>query len=754
MVTKRHMNKRSPQIVKPIGREASIWEARAGRILQYISWKSKCMLLQRNRAIEVFLNGSASQSTQHNDEDCIINWHTIEQFTAQWMPGISPTPEIRAALAHLTAGKYALVHGQMPYLWDAVGLNNEDVRAAHQRLYDQPLEELFVNAPPTDCPLETLPQVDWMNAEDLLILQKAVERVHLNSGEMLFKEGEPGDCMYVISSGRVQVMTQTAGQTRLLAERGRDELIGEMAILIQEKRSASVYALRDTELYRITQATFEEMVVRYPRITMQMTRVLARRLSDTARLERRAHPNNTIAVLTAGCESDTTNFAIKLAQALSRYGTTMHLNSHVVDQCLEKTNMAQSAQGSFEEMFLTSWLNDCEENHDFVIYEADTEMSEWTQRCIRQSDRLLLVGQAERNPQCNALEEMLFHTNALPVRATKELVLLHENSGCCPSGTRAWLDLRDVTDHHHISLSNPAHMSRMARMLVNKPICLILGGGGTRGYVHIGVLRALREVGITADIVCGSSIGSLIAALVALGLDDLMIEKRSKAVMGDSTYVLSDLTLPKISVIAGKRLNAALKKLLGDAFIEDLWIKFFCTSVDLTDARINLHRQGLVRKYVRASCSLPVVFPPVLDKQHLLIDGGVMNNIPIDPMLEIAPGGILIAVNISPDFYSANENFNYKEDQNFLSMLNALLNPFTKKMIAPSIGNILMRTIEIGGKSLEATQMAKANLCIQVLGGPSILSPANPDMLIQMGYEATQKSLASEQGQTLLEMLR
>ncbi len=735
---------------KRIGREASIWEGRAGKILQYICWKSRYLLHQRNRAIEVFLNGASTQAFQPDDEDCTINWRTLEQFTAEWQPGLSPTAEIRAALAHLIAVQFALVNGQMPCLWAALGLDDAATQDAYTQLYQHPLETIFSPAPPADFPPESLPGVDWMQPEDLQTLQNAIERIHLKSGETLFDQGEPSDGMYVISSGRVQVVIHRDGQPHRLAERGRDELIGEMALLTGETRSASISALRDTELYRLKKSTFEDMTARYPRLTMQMTRTLAHRLMDTARLARCPHPITAIALLPAGEGVDLTGFAAALTHALSAHGAALHLDSHMVDRQLDKSGAVQAEEGSFEALHLASWLGDCEENHQFVIYECDITLNCWTRRCLRQADRLLLVGQAQANPQCNPLEQAVMAAGADLCRARRELVLLHESSSETPSGTRAWLAQRAVADHYHIAPSDPAHMPRLARLLVGKPICLVMSGGGVRGFVHLGVVRALREVGITADMVCGSSAGSIMAGGLALGMDDVTLEERSRAIMPKPTALFADYTLPLTSLSAGGRVNAMLKKLLGDAQIEDLWLKFFCTSVDLTEARLRLHREGLLRKYVRASCSLPVVYPPVLDDGHLLVDGGLMNNMPIDPMLEIAPGGVMIAINISPDFYAANEAFNYGESLGFWKMINGRLNPFGKKMIAPSVMNILLRSIEIGSKSLEAAQIAKTDLCVQVLGGPSIISPASPDLLIGMGYAAAKESLASEKGQALL----
>ncbi|HZU86700.1 MAG TPA: cyclic nucleotide-binding and patatin-like phospholipase domain-containing protein [Anaerolineaceae bacterium] len=727
--------------------EVILWEARASKVLQYISRKSSYMLNQRNRSIEILLSGSTKELYSPDKQECAITWRTIERFAGQWQLAVSTAPEIKAALAHMIAAQYTLVKGEMPHLWQALGLDEKAVQEAHQTLYAQPLESLFVPAPPPDSPCESAAPIDWVSAEDLQILQDSIEHVHLSSGDTLFKEGDEGDSMYVISSGRMQVIAQGEDQRpRVVAERGRDELVGEMALLTGVPRTATLRAMRDTELYRLPQKTFEKIVAHYPYIALHMTRTLALRLADSARHERLARPVTSVSIFPAGAQADTAEFSLALANALRKFGSVLHLNSSLVNQKLEP-GAAQASPNTFEDTRLNGWLNDCEEQHHFVVYEADKTLTEWTRRCIRQGDRLLLVGQAKGSPQLNGIEEAIFRGENCSSQAHRELVLLHENAENQPSGTRAWLDLRPVEDHHHIVASSEAHMARMARLLLGKPFCLVLSGGSVRGFTHIGALRALREAGIDVDIIGGASAGSIVAALFAQGVDDTEMVRISKTIMKDSSKLFSDYTWPVASVNSAKRLNAIFKSLFGESLIEDLWIKYFCTTVDLTDARLLVHRQGPLRHFVRASTSMPVVFPPVVHNRHLLVDGGLMNNLPVEQMLEIAPGGTLMAVNVGPDFYTAQEAFNYGDDLPFWMVFNARLNPFAKKLVLPAIGNVLMRCIEVGSKSFEAPQIAKTDIYVlPPLGNASLFKADNVEELIEIGYQATREKLAEWQG--------
>lgn len=728
----------TPHTPKRLPAEALLYEARAGKLLHYIARKSRYALNQRNRAIEIFLNGFTQEAYLPDDPECVITWATIERFAAHWQMAVPTTPEVRAALAHRFAATYALVHGAMPTLWAALGLDDPAVRDAHRQLYDLPLESLFVPTPPSDSPCESTPPVDWINADDLQNVQNSIQPVRIPGGEYLFKEGDPADSMYVISSGRIQVLS---GQ-RVVAERGRDELVGEMALLTGEPRSASLRALRDTDLYRFSQQTFESLVAHYPRIALHLTRTLAKRLADSAHYERRAHPVTTISIFPAGPQAETREFCLALAAALRGHGTVMHIHSGLVDQSLEP-GASQAVKGSFEDARLTGWLNDCEDNHHFILYEADASLSEWTRRCMRQGDRLLLVGQARRSPELNPIEEALFHSQQPESFSACELVLLHDDPATLPSGTRAWLDARPVREHHHLAASQPRHLARLARLLTGKPFCLVLSGGSVRGFTHVGVFRALREASIDVDIIGGASAGSIVAALYAQGLDDVEMTALSRTILKSANKLFTDYTWPAASVTSAKRLNAIFKDLFGEHLIEDLWVQYFCTTVDLTDARLLTHRQGLLRHLVRASTSMPVVFPPVVHERHLLVDGGLMNNLPIDPMLEIAPGGTLMAVNVGPDFYTAQEPFNYGDDLPFWQVFNARFNPFAKKLVLPAIGNVLMRCIEVGSKSFEPPQIAKTDIYVlPPLGNSSLFKAGNLEQMIEIGYQETRTRLA------------
>ena len=156
-----------------------------------------------------------------------------------------------------------------------------------------------------------------------------------------------------------------------------------------------------------------------------------------------------------------------------------------------------------------------------------------------------------------------------------------------------------------------------------------------------------------------------------------------------------------------------LDELLGDVRFEDLWLQFACTTTDLTSARpLLIAGAASARSSGRAARSR-CCFPPVVHEGHLLADGGIVNNLPVDPLLEMANVGHLIAVNVTNAFYDADEAYNYVDSLSLGRVLNGRFNPFAERLVAPGMLDVLLRSLEIGSKSVEPAQAAKADLYIR-----------------------------------------
>ncbi len=181
--------------------------------------------------------------------------------------------------------------------------------------------------------------------------------------------------------------------------------------------------------------------------------------------------------------------------------------------------------------------------------------------------------------------------------------------------------------------------------MTRKPrIGLALGSGSARGWAHIGAIRALEERGIKADVVCGSSIGALVGAFYAAGqLDKLELWVNSLA--WTTVVRLMDVTW-RGGLIRGNRLFNLFQPVLEDREIGALPVLFGAVATELASGREIWLREGKVIDAVRASCAIPGVFTPVIRDDALVVDGGLVNPVPVS-FCRALGAEIVIAVDLS-----------------------------------------------------------------------------------------------------------
>jgi predicted acylesterase/phospholipase RssA len=189
--------------------------------------------------------------------------------------------------------------------------------------------------------------------------------------------------------------------------------------------------------------------------------------------------------------------------------------------------------------------------------------------------------------------------------------------------------------------------ARLARLLTGRGIGLTLSGGGARGLAHIGVVKALRQANIAIDAVGGTSLGAILGAGVAMEwTHDELVDRFRRAFV--DTNPLNDYTLPLMSLVSGRKVTRLLRGEFGELQIEDLPLPFYCVSSNLTTGRLAVHRTGSLWRWLRASVAIPGVLPPIFHQGDVHVDGGAMNNLPVDVMREVGRGPI-IGVDVGAD---------------------------------------------------------------------------------------------------------
>jgi len=185
-------------------------------------------------------------------------------------------------------------------------------------------------------------------------------------------------------------------------------------------------------------------------------------------------------------------------------------------------------------------------------------------------------------------------------------------------------------------------------MSPTKPLVgLALGGGAARGLAHIGVLEVLEREGIPIDLIAGTSIGALVGALYAREQDALLMKKQTMALDWVSLTSLVDLTLPKNGFIGGRRVTNLLRRFIGDIEFKDLAMPLACVATDIISGEEVVYKEGPVLPAIRSSISIPGIFSVVKKDQRFLVDGGLVNPVPVNVAREMG-ADLVIAVDVTP----------------------------------------------------------------------------------------------------------
>ena len=484
-------------------------------------------------------------------------------------------------------------------------------------------------------------------------LGQKIKPVHLNKGDVLYRQGESGTGMHILVAGRLQVRVaaEIGGPERVVAQLGPGEIVGEIALFTGRGRAATIVAMRDSALGFLTRQDFESVMVRHPAAQLHLSKYIIERLLDAQRHSTTGkNPVRTFAIVPLDSGFELSAFCSRLQVALLRFGSVALLDAPMMTSIFPNcfTTSGDGPTG------LECYLDNAEESHDYLVLQTDVGLSGWLKKCVAYADVIVFVVSADI-PEHFAAEMMQDTLRAAGEPSpVLELVLVHPTSTAVPENTKRWLEAIPGARHLHISWEGDEGFDRLARFYSGNAVALVLGGGGARGFAHIGVLRTLREAGIPIDAVGGTSIGSIVAGGIAIGWNDIRMLEVFKAAFVDD-HPTDDYTVPVISLVQGRKMSESLKVRFGETQIEDLWIPFFAVSSSLSHNREYIHSQGALWRALRASASLPGIFPPLIEGAELLVDGGLLNNLPVDVMRDAVRGHV-IAVDLSTD-----QDVNYEE---------------------------------------------------------------------------------------------
>lgn len=556
-------------------------------------------------------------------------------------------------------------------------------------------------------------------------LAKVLLAKKIPAGTLLYSEKHPPEGVYIVVQGRLAVYKND--DTVPIWELSSKDHTGDSVILTHLVQPLHVKALRDSDLLIIPKEQFLQFLQKHPIALKNICKELGSFLHQSiAGFPAKKKPAKVIALLPHSKEVHVHALGKDLASYL------------LLAVCISQKEATEMHPGldlkrisSQDRSKLSHSLTRLEEDHSFLFLICEHNPSDWTKFCLQSADQIFIFAKGDAKAFLSEAENWLFSSDH--VLARKDLILLHEEKKK-PKGTQEWFQERKITSHQHVYPKDKHSLERLARIISGKGVGLVLSGGGARGIAQIGFLMAALEKNAPIDFIGGTSVGSIIAALYALGWNWNDLNTKTADIFVHEGGLI-DMTFPFAALLKGQKAYDKIVKHTGEICIEDLPTPFFCMSSNMTLKEPKIHQRGLLREALRASISLPGIFPPVYSQHEILVDGGLFNVLPVDVMAEHFDAGRMIGIDSSANLESKHYE-NFPPSVSGWKLLWEKWRGYRKKV--PPIMSILSRTTEISGqrKKRSVTQQKIADFILRPpVGQYGTLEFESYEKIKNIGYE-------------------
>ena len=548
--------------------------------------------------------------------------------------------------------------------------------------------------------LESVPLLATLGEETLCDLANTAEFATHKKNEIVLREGEVGDGLYVVVSGRLQAYSAARGHgERIFARYCSGDWFGEMPLLSGETNWASVRALNDSVLLKIPREAFETMLARSPQLATAFTRRMGERIKQVLEEKSRANVSTIISLFSAVPGAGKTLFATNLVASLAQetgepvllLDFSGRLGGKALMQCrpveissrleLDRLIVRQAhgydqlclklSSAEREGRLIAPLLGTLIKRYKFVLVDLPNLTGPSVFECMIQSDQIYVVAKNEDEHLTRTrllLEDLRNHEQLVSTKA--RVILTAVGAACVPYVEHAqhcvgqeisyllrWIsgsEIIESVDGVPYVLRRPMEpysiaVRRIARAMGNVQVGLVFSAGGARGLAHIGVIRVLERAGITVDVVAGSSMGALIAGAWATGRTADELEALAMQIKGRRAFLkLLSPVFPGAGVVRGYGVSKFLRTIVDDLTFDDTVIPVKIIATDLNTIEEVVYERGKLADAIRASISIPGIFRPVADMGRALIDGGLANPVPVGVLARTGISRI-IAVNTFPN---------------------------------------------------------------------------------------------------------
>ncbi|MDD5005037.1 MAG: patatin-like phospholipase family protein [Candidatus Omnitrophica bacterium] len=646
------------------------------------------------------------------------------------------------------------------------------------------------------------------------LIAKKSEVVSYKKGNLIYRQGEPSDAFYCVISGRVKMSRFQDNRETVLEFLTCGMYFGISSLLTTQTHSANAEVVNDSLILRIKKDDFDFILKKMPKLAIGLSMTLSQQIRTRDYLKG-AVRSNIISVYSAVSGIGCTMYAINLAISLKRetgkkviFVEISHsdkemfkilniekandplnlkysiLQKDVINKFIIKNpgldidflDIVHSPQTG-ETTQISSVLSLLTNDYQYVIVDLPLERSEVVFKALTQSDAVHVITDYDEQNLKSTRELMsdLFKNVEYPQEKIK--VILNERKDSKKiahdeivrildhdvfANIPVWWDAADKINESSIKvvLTQPDSeyaraIRRIARQIGGVLVGLALGSGAALGLAHIGVIKVLERENIHIDLVAGVSIGALIAALWASGKSGKEIEEIMMEYNKDKTKVfklLFDFCFSKASIAEGKRVTKFLKRHMGDKTFYDIKLPLKVVACNLDRREKVILDSGDLVDAVRSSVAIPGIFKPVRSGDNLIIDGGIMEPVPVETLAE---SGIkkIIAVNVLPapqDIQEGYKNYKYclekekldMQKRNFIFKIFYRIRLWFRRIIFHSIFDIMVNSILAMEYAMAKESCRKADVVINpIVPGTDWFEFFKTEALIKKGELEAEKAL-------------
>ncbi|KAF5698763.1 lysophospholipase NTE1 [Fusarium mundagurra] len=476
------------------------------------------------------------------------------------------------------------------------------------------------------------------------------------AGQEIYRKGDPSDSIYFVFTGRVRTVEDIAGSDeKRVKEVGSGKSFGALDLYTGNRRQSAVLATRRSEIVRLQKSSYQALVNCCPSVAFSIWDNILRNAPDIIRggkalqSDAQSRRFRTIAVLPLSAEVSVDRFVSLLSTALVDVGVYSHDEVMQVRSELIINSVGKSVFSDAGNIQLEDYLAHLQENVELSILPGDHSVdSTWNDICIANADCIILVGLDDSDPVVSPVELRLERSGSM---AQRMLALIESDEQPEPTPvTKSWIENRPwILQGSHIMrvrtnpLSSTKDFERLARRLSGRAIAVVFGGGGARGFAHLGALKAFEEEGIPIDIIGGTSMGAFVGGLYATTASQTRAYQAAKSFSEKSRWYnyLADATAPVLAATSGSYLSSTVASAIGETFVSsDARLTFYCNVTNLSNgcqSHIMYPQARPLWQMIRASMGVPGVFPPfaMQGRGDLLVDGCFSANVPVFPALAL-----------------------------------------------------------------------------------------------------------------------